>query len=291
MTVWLATSDAYPDLTLDDQRLLEALRAQGVAAEVLQWRGPVVPAESDLVIIRSCWDYHLDAPGFLAWLQRLEANGARLANGFAPIRDTLHKSYLLRLQRDFGVRIPGTLLLPRGEQRSLDECKQTLGSDRLVVKPAVSLSAYQTWRTGSLAEQVEGERFATQVDAMDVLVQAYVPGIVDRGELSLVFLGGEYSHAVRKVPKAGDFRVQGDFGGTVAATDVEPSVGNEARRIMAAACPGALYARIDGVATDEGFTLMEVEVIDPVLFLGASAGAAERLAAAIAQDIAEPAVA
>jgi glutathione synthase/RimK-type ligase-like ATP-grasp enzyme len=117
-----------------------------------------------------------------------------------------------------------------------------------------------------------------------VMVQPFLPEIQE-GEWSLVFLGGEYSHAVVKRPADGDFRVQHDFGGTVERREPEGSLIEDARNVLRAAAKATktaigdiLYARVDGIVRDGGLLLMELEVIEPVLFFSHAPGAAARMA-------------
>jgi glutathione synthase/RimK-type ligase-like ATP-grasp enzyme len=114
-----------------------------------------------------------------------------------------------------------------------------------------------------------------------LLAQPFLPEIVADGELSLLFFGGEFSHAVRKRAKPGDFRVQWTHGGTHVAEAVSRSLVDEARRVLAAAPSPGLYARVDGIVRDGRFVLMELEQIEPYLFFAQSTDGAQRFAAAI----------
>jgi hypothetical protein len=113
------------------------------------------------------------------------------------------------------------------------------------------------------------------------MVQKFMEPIVCEGEWSLMFFGGEFSHAVLKTPKAGDFRVQHDFGGHERSAQAPVPAMQAAEKAVRAA-GATLYARVDGVMDGDEFRLMELELIEPALFLQESAGAAEKLAAAIA---------
>ena len=119
-----------------------------------------------------------------------------------------------------------------------------------------------------------------------MMMQPFVPEVIENGELSFVFLAGRHSHTVRKRPQRGDFRVQQEHGGSRELVSASPALVAEAARILAAAGVPLLYARVDVVATGAGLVLMELEAIDPELFLGFSPGAPERFAAAIASAMA-----
>ena len=117
------------------------------------------------------------------------------------------------------------------------------------------------------------------------LVQPFLPEIQTDGELSLVFIDGDYSHAVVQRPVAGDYRVQVMFGGVATVTDPAPEVLDSARAVLAAVGGQPLYARVDGVVVNGRFLLMEVELIEPYLFLPQSPEASQKLAAAVASPV------
>ncbi|KFL36287.1 ATP-grasp domain-containing protein [Arenimonas donghaensis] len=282
--IHFATSFDFPDLTADDRLVSAQLSRRGVPWQVLRWRSDEDNARvrpGDLVVVRSCWDYHLHADAFLDWLDQLAGRGARIANGQARLRGTLHKRYLLALEAAGLARIPATRLAARGSTVDLDDLAGQLGSADLVVKPAVSLSAHGTWRVAPLARSEARARFAGQLQCQDLLVQRYLPQIEAQGEVSMVFLGGLYSHAVRKTPRPGDFRVQTDHGGTHVACLPDKALIDQAARLLEGFADDTVYARIDAVAVDGELVLMELEVIDPVLFLSADAGAVSRFCDAI----------
>jgi len=282
--IHFATSFEHPELTPDDRLVLEALSRRGVSWGVLRWRSEQDNARvqaGDLVVVRSCWDYHLHADAFLAWLDQVAGRGARIANGHARLRQTLHKRYLLELEAAGLARIAPTRLVAQGSDPDLDKLIDQLGSADLVVKPAISLSAHGTWRVAPRELAAARARFAAQLQLQDVLVQRYLPQIEEQGEISLVFLGGLYSHAVRKTPRPGDFRVQADHGGIHAACLPDKAFIDQAARLLEGFAPDTVYARVDAVPVDDELVLMELEVIDPVLFLSTDAGALSRFSDAL----------
>jgi len=127
-------------------------------------------------------------------------------------------------------------------------------------------------------------RFRTLAERGRVLVQPFMDVVVSAGEWSLVFLGGAFSHAILKRARAGDFRVQTEHGGSAAVAEPDPRIVEQARRALYAGPSGTsecLYARVDGCVVDGNFVVMEVEVIEPLLFLGGHPEAADRLAEAL----------
>jgi len=289
----LATYAKLPELNADDRLLLAALRAAGAAAEPAVWDAPRDWGRFDAVVVRSCWDYHRRPAEFLVWIDRVAAAGPRLVNPPAVLHWNADKRYLVDLTAAGVGVVPTAWVGPaadHGPLPTLGDVLRARGWREAVVKPAVSASAHETWRTGLNGPADDEARFAALLERLPrgLLVQPFVPEVVADGEWSLVFIGGRFSHAVRKHSAPGDFRVQQEFGGrAVPATPPEALVA-DARAVVAAATrltgvpEGAIaYARVDGVARGGRLLLMELECIEPHLFFDAAPGAAERLAALV----------
>ncbi len=279
-SILCATCESIPNLTEDDQTLIAPLAERGVEARAAVWSDPSVPWRAvDAVVIRSCWDYHLRLEEFLGWIAALERAEVRVWNPPSMLRGNADKIYLRQLERK-GVPIVPTLW-PEAGFRLQQELRQR-GWKKAVVKPRVSATAYRT----VLITAEETNNAQALVDDLlrgpGVMVQEFLEEVSTRGEWSLIFFSGKFSHAVIKIPKAGDFRVQHDFGGSERIADAPASLIQAASRVIAAAESTPLYARIDGMESGGQFLLMELELIEPALFLRQAEGAAERLADAIA---------
>jgi len=279
--VALVTCTRIPDLTPDDRLLAAALRERGAAATPAVWDASTVDwASFDRIVLRSVWDYHLRVEEFAAWIDARAADGTRLLNPASLVRWNLHKAYLADLAAA-GHAVIETVRVPRGEPMSLAALLGERGWKEAVVKPAVSASAHRTFRVGrSEAPSRQGE-LDTIVSAGDALVQPLAPEVLDAGEWSLVFVAGTFSHAVLKRGAAGEFRVQEEYGGRATPGDPGPAVLAQAAAVLAAAPGLSTYARVDGIVRDGAFVLMELELIEPVLYLGVDARAAGRLADAV----------
>jgi hypothetical protein len=279
----LATSREVPTLTEDDRLLANELSQRGHAARAATWDDADVKwREFDRVVIRSCWDYHQRSAEFLSWLDFLEREHAPVWNPVALLRWNSHKSYLRELGAA-GLRVAPTVWLEHGSEASLQAVLDEQGWEEAVVKPAVSASAFRTRKILSReASDADIKRsFRDLLSEGDVLVQPFLSEIARRGEWSLVFFAGELSHAVLKRPAAGDFRVQSEFGGQVFDSSPPPEVLEGARVASSKIRPPWAYARIDGVETGSGFTLMEMELIEPYLFLSSHPRASARFADAL----------
>ena len=280
-SVALVTCAAHPDLSEDDRLLVPALQAVGFEPVPLRWDEPHEPWDRHAaVVVRSCWDYHHRAAEFHAWLDRLEDIGARVLNPVPILRWNADKRYLRDLARA-GIEVVPTAWVDEREQGSLAALAGARGWRRVVVKPSVSATAFETWRTGAEVTDDDEQRFRRLTGERPALVQPYLPEI-ESGELSLVFLGGQYSHTVLKRPRPGDFRVQADFGGTVEPVRPEPHVVETAARILRAAPGGTLYARVDLCLVAGRVQLMELELLEPALFFRTEPAAPARFAEALA---------
>lgn len=280
----LATSQNFSNLNDDDRLLLQPLAHRGILAEAAVWSDPNYDWKScDMVVIRSCWDYHLRLPEFLRWIDSLEHRGVRVWNRPATLRWNADKVYLRDLERR-GVPIVPTLWFESERAISLKHELQNAGWGQAVVKPRVSATAYRTKLVRADYAEEAQELLDELRDGPGVMVQKFMDGIVCEGEWSLIFFGGKFSHAVLKKPKSGDFRVQHDFGGLEEIATPPAFVLAAAERIMLAAGE-TLYARVDGVIDNGEFRLMELELIEPALFLLRCSGAAERFAEAIVASL------
>ena len=286
--IGLATARHLPDLIPDDRELLEALRARGARASAAVWDAPLDWSAFDAVVVRSCWDSHLRRDEFVRWAKALESRGVMLRNPAALIEWNTDKRYLRDLAAR-GVPAVPTRWVERGIPvvPTLVSVLEAEGWNEAVVKPSISAGAHDTWRTTLASAPDEEARFTALVARTPgaVMVQPFVTEILGAGEWSLVFLGGRPSHAVRKRPKAGDFRVQSEHGGHTAAAVPPPALTRDASAVIDAAAEAAgvaradlHYARVDGVERDGRLLLMELECTEPQLFLDFDAGAAARAA-------------
>jgi glutathione synthase/RimK-type ligase-like ATP-grasp enzyme len=292
--VALATAAGFPQLAVDDRALVPILERLGASVDVRVWNDPVSwqPAP-DAVVIRSCWDYHLHLDAFLRWIDRLKAAGALVLNPPALVAWNARKRYLLDLAAaGVGTGVPTTILPPSEADRVAAVLRDLLEHDgarwaEVVAKPEVSASAYRTARLRPLAGSADLAALEQLVRDGATLIQPYLPEIAELGEWSLVFFGGEFSHAVLKRPAAGDFRVQAEHGGSTEAMPPSDRLLVYAGTVLRAAAgrvglglAQVTYARVDVIDTDPP-KLMEIELIEPGLFLDRHEAAPERFAAAI----------
>lgn len=260
----LATAQHLPQLSEDDEILYRALLALGHDAAPVIWDSDADWRSYDVVVTRSIWDYHLKHARFLEWLDQLDASGACVYNPTALMRWNSDKHYMLELA-ERGVRVTPTRVMRRGQPGTLMEIALDAGWQRIVVKPTVASTGWQTWQADSPFTAEQEARFQHQKQGMDLLVQEFVEGVRD-GEQSFVFIGGEYSHCALKQAAGDEFRVHIEWGGTVKRVEPPREHVEWAQSVVAAVQEPWMYARVDAVTGADGLVVMELEMLDPELF-------------------------
>ncbi|HNI45076.1 MAG TPA: hypothetical protein PK230_10305 [Chitinophagales bacterium] len=263
----LLTCEAVPELVdfknaYDDRPLIDLLRYDGVVAEPAIWSDANIYWEQyDAVIIRSPWDYMYRFADFSAWLQQLSIP---IFNSPDVVRYNIHKFYL----RDFeqqGIPIVPTVFIDKNTVCSLAQIAEKKEWSELIVKPAISGGAYHTYRIAAH----EVGNYQPLIDGLllehDLLVQSFLPEIMEKGEYSLIFFNQQYSHTVQKIAQKGDFRVQPKFGGSIKNAEPSETLLSVAQNIIDQQ-GDLLYARVDIVETEQTPLLMELELIEPHLF-------------------------
>lgn len=276
------TYQKAPHLTADDALVLDYLEQFELEAIAAVWNAPAVDWKSfDAVILRSCWDYHRQPEKFRRWIDHLEAARVPVWNPANVVRWNMNKEYL----QDLAVRgasIPPTAWIKAGSSLSLHALLQDYGFDQAIIKPVVSATAWQTWRTSLATARDDQPKLDEILRLSGAVVQKFVDAVTANGEWSFIFFAGRYSHAVLKRPQPGDFRVQADFGGTYHAQTPPAQFVKQAEAIVRLIDRPLLYARVDGIEENGRLILIELELIEPQLFLQMDSSAPERFARAIA---------
>lgn len=285
MDVALVTCAALPGLHSDDRYILHALRGRRIDAVPVVWEDSYQDwAIPRLCVIRSVWDYAYRCDEFLTWAERV-ADVSRLFNPLHVLTWNAHKSYLCDLEAR-GIRVTPTQLLRRGGRVALDAQMAKRGWEDAVLKPAVGASGRHAMRVGPDTVARGQAHLDRLLPFEDMLLQPYLRTISEDGELSLVFIDGTFTHAVRKQVGQGEFRVHSDYGGTVVTAKPSQRELTAASRALEAVGERTLYARVDLGRGEDGNPLVtELELIEPELFLRFSAEAVERLAEAVEQEL------
>ena len=273
MLVPAADYDVPWDWAFDAQA--DALREAGAEVTPLRWTEADDLDRFDLVLPLVAWGYHKRYPEWLGFLDRVESDGTRVANPARLLRWNSDKAYLAQLSSK-GIATVPTLEVDHLNEAALAAAHGVFGTDLLVVKPPVSASAWGTFRLGPhdpVPEEVHGTR---------MMIQPWLESVLTTGEYSVVLLGGAFSHAVVKRAGTGDFRVQPEHGGSTHACDPPEGAVELAMAAMAEAPADATYARVDFLTGDDGaLRIIELELIEPALFLHCVPDAKARFAQAV----------
>ena len=267
-------------LFFDDALAARALEARGCTVTPVVWNERFDARAFDALVIRSPWDWYKHRPAVRAFLASLASTPVRVCNPPAMLERYADKTYFRHLDTLGVATVPTAFFTPA----RLDEVAGVMEQRRwrrAVLKPSFTANAYgaQRFEADDVMRVIEVAK-QHPVDS-EWMLQPYVEGIESEGEWSLVFFAGVFSHAVRKQPKGGDFRVQPDHGGSSALAEPPAPLVAAAQHAIDAAVPDALYARVDGVVHDSRFCVMELEVVEPELFFRLHPQAPERFADAL----------
>ena len=279
MKIALATCAELPGWEVDDQPLIESLQSKGATVAFPIWNDAHVDWEQfDITVIRTTWDYHLRKNEFVAWCNSVP----RLFNNATVVSWNTHKSYLRELSKQ-GVAIAPTVWIETGEKIDAARTMEQFKTYRGFIKPQVGACASDTLRF-TLDDIKEAQVFLDSQLHQDMMMQPYIASVETEGELSAIFIDGTLSHGVQKIPVAGDYRVQDDFGASDMPYTFTRSEVREMNKTLLAVPDYAslLYARFDYLRSDEGTLLLnELELVEPSLFFRHSEESASLLADAI----------
>jgi len=283
------------DFVIDDALADPHFNALGWEIDRIPWRRENVDWSAyNLVLIRTPWDYQQDPTAFLQTLEQIAKSGTILQNPLRIVRWNMDKTYLRDLE-SAGVKIVPTLWGEASAEMPVQSWFEALGTDEIVIKPTVSANADHTYRvrpeTAESLLPVLNEAFRTR----NFMVQPFLRAVLTEGEFSVFYFNGKFSHAIIKTPASGDFRVQEEHGGDIREAKKDATPHYDALLAYTETVMQALkqlkfgspmYARVDVVRlSDSGkpeeFALMELELIEPSLYLRTSEGAPQRFAQAV----------
>jgi glutathione synthase/RimK-type ligase-like ATP-grasp enzyme len=281
------TLDDSTGFVVDDKLAYPPLAALGWRAEGVSWRKPSRDwGAYEAVVIRSTWDYIADPDAFLAVLAEIERAGTPLFNGLDLIRWNIRKTYLRELA-ERGVPVVPTIWRERLAPGELQTLIKEVGTDEVVIKPVVGLNAHGVFRVNARRARQSSAELSAHYAEREFMAQPFLSHVVTEGEFSLFYFNGKLSHTILKTPKAHDFRVQEEHGGVIRAVEGESGLREAGDIALRALDSLPLYARADFVRANHGggFWLMELELIEPSLYLRMDAGAPERFAHALHERV------
>ncbi len=280
------TMDSLADFVAYDHLVVEELRQSGVSVQEVSWRHPAPNwSQYAAVIIRSPWDYQSDPQAFLQVLEQIELSSARLLNSLATVRWNIRKSYLRELETASHTIVP-TIWLQSPTAAELAQLPDHWNCAETVVKPIVGANADNAFRLPRNPAPELLQQAVAAFQQTTALAQPFISSVTALGEYSLIFFEGQFSHAVLKTPAAGDFRVQEEHGGIIQAIQPPPEMIACAERSLQSCPQPLLYARVDLVLLPDGQpAIMEIELIEPSLYLSFDPQSATRFATSIVRHL------
>jgi len=269
------------NILLEQELLKSAFEAQGLKVDITYWDNPTYEwQETKSVLFRTIWDYFERFDEFWEWLEQVKTK-TRLINSYELIKWNIDKHYLKDLS-SWGIETVPTYFADKGCNMKLHEIAKRNQWKDLVIKPAISASAFKTYKILANEIQANEKLFNSLVQERNMLVQPYFETITQLGEASLMVLDGKFTHAILKKAQPGDFRVQDDFGGTVHNYIPTKAEINFAEEVFKTCKTKPVYGRVDIVwDNDKNFYLSELEIIEPELWIRNYPKCAERIAEAV----------
>jgi glutathione synthase/RimK-type ligase-like ATP-grasp enzyme len=251
----------------EDDQLINFLRSKNLNITKEIWNDEKVNWQNyDVAILKSPWDYFDLIADFYTWLVKIEKLNIKLLNPIDIVKWNADKHYLHDIE-NAGLKVTPSIFLTKGDKIKLEDYFTQFKTEKLILKPAVSGGSKNTFKvTAANADEIN-EKLKSLIDIEDFIVQPFLTEIEENGEWSLIFFGGKFSHALLKKAAKGDFRVQATFGGTVHTLQPTPALLASAQKYVNQFAKGCLYARVDGAIVNNDFMLMELELIEPFLFL------------------------
>jgi len=263
MKIALASCSELPGWEIDDAPLIDSLKEKGVDIHRPAWTDDVDWTQFDATIIRTTWDYHLNIDAFLEWSGKVP----RLYNNAEIVKWNANKSYLKEMESK-GAVIAKTAWIPINTKCCIEEIMDDFGSTYGFIKPQIGACASDTFRFKQ-DEFEKAQSFLNERLSMEMMVQPYIESVETIGELTAIYIGGQFSHGVQKIPVKGDYRVQDDFGAQdmpYAFTEDEIALMDELLTLVPQH-ESLVYARFDFLkSNDDELLLNELELIEPSLF-------------------------
>lgn len=268
MNILFLSCDSLTGFITDEDILVKELQSHGHTVTTLSWSKEADWSKFDCAIIRTTWDYMEKPDAFFKQLEKISSQ-TKLYNSIDTVKWNIHKGYLSGLEKK-GVTIVPTIFFKFDEELKIP----ANWPEKIVIKPAISAGSYKT------LVQNKNQIDRSEMVPGDWMCQPFLPQIFE-GEISLIYFNKVFSHALLKVPKKGDFRVQEEFGGDIIPLKPTPELLTLGEKVMSSVSDDLLYARVDLVPYENHYALMELELIEPALYFRTNADAAKNFSKAL----------
>lgn len=264
-----------------DELLIPFFNAEGWRVTTVSWHAKQHDwSQYDYVVVRSTWDYQQFPDAFLTVLADIDASSTTLLNPLALMQWNIEKFYLQDLANKGCLTVP-TCWQSVFNEETLREQFDLLKSDKLVVKPVLSANADDTFKLTPTNIDAYMHELSQTFNSRPFMIQPFLPSVVEEGEYSLFYFGGALSHAILKIPAAGDFRVQEEHGGQLKLVTPTTEQCEVAEVALASMPTPALYARVDLIDLSGSWAVMELELIEPSLYFNLDEASCQRFVSAM----------
>ena len=274
------TMDNLENFGSYDHLLIQPMKNLNWHVDFISWRKENIDWDMYLsVIIRSPWDYQDDPQAFLQVLSDIENSSARLLNSLNIVKWNINKKYLQELEEK-GIEIVPTYWLENFNYQLIQDYFLMFNTNQIVIKPTISANADNTFWLKKESYNSDKSLLEKCLTNKQLMVQPFIPAVVEEGEYSLFYFADQYSHCILKTPKSGDFRVQEEHGSSIKAVEPSQKLLDAGFAAVKAIPEKVLYARVDLVEFMGSYKVMEVELIEPSLYFNYDELSPERFAMA-----------
>ena len=274
----LKTNTYISNVLREDELVINALKEKNLSVVKKDWNDSIFDWESTRsILFRSTWDYFDKFELFKKWFSKTK-NKCLMINSTETIEWNIDKHYLLDLQ-EHQIPIPNSEFIKRGSSIDLSLLMQKKNWNEIVVKPTISGAAKNTYRLKEEEIIQFGPTWEKLIYKEDFIVQEFQNNVITEGEVAMIVIGGKFTHAVLKKAKEGDFRVQDDFGGSIAIYNPSEEMVKLAEKCTRILTPIPSYARVDIIWDNlRELAVSELELIEPELWFRLNPNAAQKLA-------------
>ncbi len=274
----LKTNTYISNVLREDELVINALKEKNLSVVKKDWNDSIFDWETTRsILFRSTWDYFDKFELFKKWFNKTK-NKCLMINSTETIEWNIDKHYLLDLQ-EHQIPIPNSEFIKRGSSIDLSLLMQKKNWNEIVVKPTISGAAKNTYRLKEEEIIQFGPTWEKLIYKEDFIVQEFQNNVITEGEVAMIVIGGKFTHAVLKKAKEGDFRVQDDFGGSIAIYNPSEEMVKLAEKCTRILTPIPSYARVDIIRDNLGeLAVSELELIEPELWFRLNPNAAQKLA-------------
>ena len=274
----LKTNNYISNVLREDEWVINALKEKNLSVVKKDWNDSIFDWETTRsILFRSTWDYFDKFELFKKWFNKTK-NKCLMINSTETIEWNIDKHYLLDLQ-EHQIPIPNSEFIKRGSSIDLSLLMQKKNWNEIVVKPTISGAAKNTYRLKEEEIIQFGPTWEKLIYKEDFIVQEFQNNVITEGEVAMIVIGGKFTHAVLKKAKEGDFRVQDDFGGSIAIYNPSEEMVKLAEKCTRILTPIPSYARVDIIWDNlMELAVSELELIEPELWFRLNPNAAQKLA-------------